>query len=73
MHRFFAVASESCSPGERAEDQRVFGPRVRSVLGGPRDFSLALEKLDLCIDQRGREELERFFRPARPTRAATGG
>jgi len=75
IHRFFALASESCSPGERAETERVFGPRVRSVLGGPRDFSLALERLDLCIDQRAREapELERFFRPAGPTRAGTGG
>jgi len=75
IHRFFALASESCSPGERAEDERVFGPRVKSVLGGPRDFSLALEKLDLCIEQRAREvqELERFFPPPRPTRAASGG
>ncbi len=75
LSRFFTLAGESCSADERAEAERVFGHRVTSVLGGPRRFALALEKLDLCIAQRTREvpELERFFAAPRPTRAATGG
>ncbi|HVP62861.1 MAG TPA: M1 family metallopeptidase [Myxococcaceae bacterium] len=75
LTRFFALAGESCSVDERAEGERVFGPRVKSILGGPRRFALALERLDLCSDQRTREvpTLEKFFPEPRPTRAATGG
>ena len=75
LTRFFALASESCSADERALAERVFGPRVSSVLGGPRRLALALERLDLCIAERTREvpELEKFFPAPRPARAATGG
>ena len=75
LSRFFALTSESCSTDERAEAERVFGPRAKSVLGGPRRFSLALEKLDLCVAERTRDvpELERFFPAPRTPRAATGG
>jgi alanyl aminopeptidase len=75
LSRFFALATESCSADERAEAERVFGPRVKSVLGGPRRFALALENLDLCVAERTREvpELERFFPASRTPRATTGG
>ena len=75
LSRFFALASQSCSADERAEAERVFGPRVKSVLGGPRRFALALENLDLCVAERAREvpELERFFPAPRTPRATTGG
>jgi alanyl aminopeptidase len=75
LSRFLALAGQSCSAEERAESERVFGPRAKSILGGPRRFALALEKLDLCVTQRTREvpELEKFFPPPRPSRAATGG
>jgi len=75
LSRFFALTSESCSTDERAEAERVFGPRAKSVLGGPRRFALALEKLDLCVAERTRDvpELERFFPAPRTPRAATGG
>jgi alanyl aminopeptidase len=73
--RLFRLTSEGCSAGERAEGERVFGPRAQSVLGGPRRLSLALERLDLCIQQRARElpELERFFPPPRATRLSAPG
>ncbi len=75
LTRYFAVVSQSCSQGERAEAERVFGPRVKNMLGAPRRFSGALERLDLCIDERTREvpQLERFFAPRHPARAAVGG
>ena len=75
LARFLALAGQSCSADERAESERVFGPRAKSILGGPRRFALALEKLDLCVTQRTREvpELEKFFPPPRPSRSATGG
>jgi alanyl aminopeptidase len=75
LSRFFALASQSCSQDERAEAERVFGPRVKSVLGGPRRFAISLERLDLCMAERSRDvpELERFFPAARTPRAATGG
>ncbi|HTS80342.1 MAG TPA: M1 family metallopeptidase [Myxococcaceae bacterium] len=74
--RFYVVATQSCSAGERVEAERVFGSRVKSVLGGPRRLSAALERLDLCIDQRTREvpELEKFFAAPPPSaRTASGG
>jgi aminopeptidase N len=75
LSRFFSLASQSCSQNERAEAERVFGPRVKSVLGGPRRFAISLERLDLCMAERSRDvpELERFFPAARTPRAATGG
>ena len=75
LSRFFTLTSNSCSADERAEAERVFGPRVKSVLGGPRRFSLALERLDLCVAERSRDvpELERFFPAPRTPRATTGG
>jgi alanyl aminopeptidase len=75
LFKFFDVTGHSCSPGERAEAERVFGPRAPTVLGGPRAFAIALERLDLCVEERAREvpELERFFAPPPPARAATGG
>jgi len=75
LTRFFSLTSQSCSTGERAEAERVFGPRVKSVLGGPRTFALALESLDLCVAERTRDvpELEKFFPAPRTPRAATGG
>ncbi|HET9036871.1 MAG TPA: hypothetical protein VFN45_11720, partial [Myxococcaceae bacterium] len=74
LSRFFTLVSHSCSSDERAEAERVFGPRVKSILGGPRRFALSLERMDLCIAERSRDvpELERFF-PAATPRAATGG
>ena len=56
LSRFLALAGQSCSADERAESERVFGPRAKSILGGPRRFALAREKLDLCVareDARG--------------------
>jgi alanyl aminopeptidase len=75
LSRFFAVASQSCSTDERAEAERVFGPRVKSVLGGPRRFALSLERLDLCVAERTREvpELEKFFPAPRTARTPVGG
>ena len=75
LTRFFTLASQSCSRDERAEAERVFGPRVKGILGGPRRFDLALEKLDLCVAERARDvpELERFFPAPRTPRATTGG
>jgi alanyl aminopeptidase len=75
LSRFFSLASNSCSSDERAEAERVFGPRVKSILGGPRRFALAVERMDLCIAERSREmpELERFFPAPRTPRAATSG
>ena len=75
LARFFSVAGASCSADERAEAEQVFGPKVKSVLGGPRRFSAALERLDLCMDERSREvpELEKFFPSPRPASAGTGG
>jgi len=75
LHKFFEVTGHGCSPGERADGERVFGPRAQTALGGPRAFANALERLDLCIDQRAREvpELERFFPVPRPANAVTGG
>ena len=76
LTRFFSAIGESCSADERAEAERVFGPRVKHILGGPRRFALALERLDLCMGRRAREvtELERFFSSPRPrTTSATGG
>jgi len=75
LSRFFTLTSNSCSADERAEAERVFRPRVKSVLGGPRRFSLALERLDLCVAERSRDvpELERFFPAPRTPRATTGG
>jgi cytosol alanyl aminopeptidase len=74
LSRFFTLVSHSCSSDERAEAERVFSPRVKSILGGPRRFALSLERMDLCIAERSRDvpELERFF-PAATPRAATGG
>jgi hypothetical protein len=48
---------------------------LRLPLLVPRKLALALEKLDLCIEQRTREvpQLETFFPGPRVTRAATGG
>jgi alanyl aminopeptidase len=75
LSRFLTLTRDSCSASERSESERVFGPRAESILGGPRLFALALERLDLCIAQRTREvpELERFFAPAPPRRAKSGG
>jgi alanyl aminopeptidase len=75
LSRFLTLASESCSPEERAEAERVFGPRVKSVLGGPRRFALALENLDLCVAERTRDvpELEKFFPAPRTARTPVGG
>jgi alanyl aminopeptidase len=75
LSRFFTLASQSCSADERAEAERVFGPRVKSVLGGPRRLALALERLDLCVAEQRRDvpELERFFPAPRTPRATTGG
>jgi alanyl aminopeptidase len=75
LTRFFAVAGASCSAAERAQVEQVFEPKVAATLGGPRRFSAALEKLELCIDERTREvpELERFFPLPRPASAASGG
>jgi alanyl aminopeptidase len=75
LSRFFSIASQSCSAEERAEAGRVFGPRVKSVLGGPRRFALSLEHLDLCVAQRTRDvpELEKFFPAPRTARTPVGG
>jgi alanyl aminopeptidase len=61
--RLFRVSAESCSPAERATVERVFGPRVQFVLGGPRALAQAMERLDLCVAENSREEpeLERFL------------
>jgi alanyl aminopeptidase len=74
LFKFFDVTGHGCSPGERADGERVFGPRAPAALGGPRAFAIALERLDLCIDERAREvpELERFFPAPRPERALPG-
>jgi alanyl aminopeptidase len=75
LTRLLSVVSESCSMDERAEGERVFGPRARSMLGGPRRFAGALETLDLCMAQRSREvpELEKFFPAPRTARPPVGG
>ena len=75
LSSFFRVTETSCSPAERAEGERVFGPRAKSALGGPRKLSLALESLDLCLARREREvpALERFFPPPRPEKPRAGG
>ena len=75
LFKFFDVTGHGCSPGERADGERVFGPRAPKLLGGPRAFAIALERLDLCVDERARElpELERFFPTPRPATAVTGG
>jgi len=75
LHKFFDVTGHGCSPGERADGERVFGPRAPTALGGPRAFAIALERLDLCIDERARDvpELERFFPAPRPAKAVTSG
>jgi alanyl aminopeptidase len=68
----FRVVERSCSPEERGSAERLFAPRIPLILGGQRLFAQALERSDLCIVQKSREEaeLERFF--ARPVRGASG-
>ncbi|HZW89945.1 MAG TPA: hypothetical protein VFF12_12760, partial [Myxococcaceae bacterium] len=75
LTQFLALVRDSCSADERAEAERVFGPRAKSMLGGPRRFALSLERLDLCMAQRSREvpELERFFPAPRPKAPAAAG
>jgi len=75
LTRLLSVVSESCSADELAEAERVFGPRAKSMLGGPRRFAGALERLDLCMAQRSRDlpELEKFFPAPRTVRPAVGG
>ncbi|HZJ54129.1 MAG TPA: M1 family metallopeptidase, partial [Myxococcaceae bacterium] len=75
LTRFLSLVGESCSGDERAEAERIFDSRASRMLGGPRRFARALERLDLCMAQRSREvpDLETFFAPSHPSRAATGG
>jgi len=75
LSRFFTLVSHSCSSDERAEAERVFGPRVKGILGGPRRFALSLERMDLCIAERSRDvpELERFLGPPRPSAGSASG
>ncbi|MBR9812752.1 M1 family metallopeptidase [bacterium] len=44
-----ALPHDFCSAKRKQELQDFFGPKVDELQGGPRDFALAVEQIELCV------------------------
>ncbi|MGZ3416899.1 MAG: M1 family metallopeptidase [Polyangiales bacterium] len=57
------LAGRFCDEKHRAEAEAFFRPRLESLEGAPRNFSAALESLDLCVARRASQEagLKAYF------------
>ncbi|MBK0392023.1 M1 family metallopeptidase [Ramlibacter algicola] len=51
--RFPSLHANVCTPQERAEVARLYGPGSPTVPGRPRRLALALEEIDVCLRARG--------------------
>ncbi len=58
------VSGGFCDARSRKEIVDFFGPRVKDYSGGERNYAQALEKIDLCIQQRAKlgPEIEKFLK-----------
>jgi alanyl aminopeptidase len=65
--RLVQIGAAQCDPSVRQEVSEFFAPRMKTLLGGPRAYAQAMERMDLCIEQQSaqRAGVEKFLAKSR--------